>query len=134
MQDHYFFPEIVELRKLYPHGYHKHDRKVRAVLKQYRPIYIERLGFTNPEDVFNLTNENSLLKYYAMSYETLLTKIFDACTKQKRMETGDGMRVMQTCTILDLDNIKLTSARSAYRFAKPASQMAQDNYPEILGK
>lgn len=56
-----------------------------------------------------------------MSYETLLTKIFDACTRQKKIETGDGTRVVQTCTILDLDNIKLTNARAAYRFAKPAS-------------
>lgn len=38
----FYFPEVIQLRKLYPHGYHKHDKK-------YRPIYIERLGFTNPE-------------------------------------------------------------------------------------
>ena len=69
-----------------------------------------------------------------MSYEFLLTKIFDACTKQRLAETGDGTRVMQTCTILDLKGIKITKAPAAYRFAKPASKMAQDNYPEILGK
>jgi len=37
----YYFPELPALRKLYPHGYHKFDKK-------YRPIYIERQGFTNP--------------------------------------------------------------------------------------
>ena len=41
---------------------------------------------------------------------------------------------MQTCTILDLKDIKLSNAGSAYRFAKPASEMTQNNYPEILGK
>ena len=69
-----------------------------------------------------------------MSYETLITKIFDACTKQKEIETGDSTRVMQTCTILDLKDIKLSNAGSAYRFAKPASEMTQHNDPEILGK
>jgi len=64
-----------------------------------------------------------------MSYETLLSTIFDACTRQKKLETGEGTRVMQTCTILDLKGIKLSKAGDAYRFAKPASQMAQDNYP-----
>jgi hypothetical protein len=41
--------------------------------------------------------------------------------------------VTQTCTILDLKDIKLTQASSAYKFVKPASEMAQNNYPEILG-
>jgi len=41
---------------------------------------------------------------------------------------------MQTCTILDLKDIKLSNVGEAYRFAKPASEMAQNNYPEILGK
>ncbi len=36
---------------------------------------------------------------------------------------------MQTCTILDLKDIKLSNAGAAYRFAKPASEMAQNNYP-----
>lgn len=25
---HYYFPELLQLRKVYPHGYHKHDKKV----------------------------------------------------------------------------------------------------------
>lgn len=45
-----------------------------------RPIYIERVGFLNVDQVFKFTTEERLLKYYALSYETLLTKIFDACT------------------------------------------------------
>ncbi len=64
-----------------------------------------------------------------MSYETLLTTIFDACTQQKLRETGDGTKVNQTCTILDLKDIKLSKVNDAYKFAKPASQMAQNNYP-----
>lgn len=71
-----------------------------------------------------------MLKYYALSYETLLTKIFDACTefRRKSVEGFDG-RIQQTCTILDLKDVSLGSASKAYNFIKPASAMAQDNYP-----
>lgn len=47
--------------------------------------------------------------------------------------TGEDVRVSQTITILDLKDVKLGSASKAYNFVKPASEMAQDNYPEILG-
>ena len=43
---------------------------------KYRPIYIERLGMTHPDDVFKLADENQLLGYYAMSYEFLISSIF----------------------------------------------------------
>ena len=85
IQGNYYFPQVTELRKIYPHGYHKHDRKVIYLEIQYRPIYIERLGLTEPEDVFKLADEKQLLNYYAMSYETLLSTIFDACTRQKQL-------------------------------------------------
>lgn len=103
-------------------------------MSQFRPIYIERVGSTIPEEVLKITSDHRLLSYYAMSYERLLTTIFDACTQQKKRQTGDDSPVMQTCTILDLKNIKLSNTSSAYKFVKPASEMAQNNYPEILGK
>ena len=118
----FHIPEIVELRKDYPHGYHKVD-------KLGRPIYIERVGFLNPDKVFKFTTEDRLLHYYALSYETLITKIFDACTQFRKKSTGEDKRVAQTCTILDLKDVKLGSASKAYNFVKPASAMAQDNYP-----
>ena len=63
----------------------------------------------------------------------MLTTIFDACTEHRRKMTGEDVRVSQTITILDLKDVKLGSASKAYNFVKPASEMAQDNYPEILG-
>jgi hypothetical protein len=101
--------------------------------KQGRPIYIERIGFIDITEVYKFTNEERLLKYNALSYETLITKIFDACTEFRRKSTGEPGRIQQTCTILDLKDVSLTSASKAYNFIKPASAMAQDNYPEILG-
>lgn len=42
---------------------------------------------------------------------------------------GGNGKVQQTCTILDLKDVKLGSASKAYNFIKPASALAQDNYP-----
>lgn len=52
-----------------------------------------------------------MLTYYTLSYETLLNKIFPACTAFK-MATGnnDGAKVTQTLTILDLKDVSLGSA------------------------
>lgn len=75
-----------------------------------------------------------MLHYYALLYESLLTTIFDGCTKAKAMVTGEHNRVTQTVTILDLKHVKLGNASKAYDFVKPVSAMAQNNYPEILGK
>lgn len=88
---------------------------------------------TQIDQVMKLTNESTLLNYYSMSYEVLLTKIFDACSQQRQKETEDPTRVMQTCNILDLKDVKLRKAPEAYKFIKPASEMAQNYYPEILG-
>lgn len=71
----------------------------------------------------------NLLQYYAVLYETLLTTIFDGCTKARQQATGEHNRVTQTITILDMKNVKLGSAGKAYDFVKPVSAMAQDNYP-----
>lgn len=88
---------------------------------------------TNIEEIWKITTPDRLLNYYAMLYEALLGKIFDGCTEQRKRETGNPDKVMQTCTILDMKDIKLGNASAAYKFVKPASEMAQNNYPEILG-
>lgn len=76
-----------------------------------------------------------MLQYYTLSYEYLLKHIFPACTEAKRKALGpDAPPVDQTLTILDLKDVSLGSASKAYGFVKPAMKMAQDNYPEMLGK
>lgn len=87
----------------------------------------------NIEEIWKVTTPDRLLAYYTTLYEELLSSIFPACTRQRQKETGTQETVTQTCSILDLKDIKLTQASSAYKFVKPASEMAQNNYPEILG-
>lgn len=86
------------------------------------------------DKIFKCMTTQNMLQYYAVLYETLLTTIFDGCTKAREIATGQHNRVTQTITILDLKHIKLGNASKAYDFVKPVSAMAQNNYPEILGK
>ena len=43
-------------------------------------------------------------------------------------------RVMNSLTILDMKGVKMGKMKASYDFVKIASGVAQDNYPEILGK
>ncbi|KRW99487.1 CRAL-TRIO domain [Pseudocohnilembus persalinus] len=116
------FNELPEVKKHYPHGYHKTD-------KQGRPVYIERVGSLNLKNLFEQTTEERLIKYYIQSYEILLQRIFPACSVLK------GEKVDQTVTILDLKGASMKMmSKTVYNFIQLASKVAQDNYPEILGR
>lgn len=69
------------------------------------------------------------MKYYMQSYETLLKRIFPACS------VAAGRRIEQTCSILDLKGASMgMMSKQVYSFIKIATSVAQDNYPEMLGK
>mmetsp|Transcript_22853 Transcript_22853/g.17312 ORF Transcript_22853/g.17312 Transcript_22853/m.17312 type:complete len:115 (+) Transcript_22853:82-426(+) len=51
------FKEDELVQKYYPHKYHKID-------KHGRPIYIERQGQINVNELFAITNDDNLMKHY----------------------------------------------------------------------
>ena len=51
----------MQVKKLYPHGYHKTD-------KDGRPIYIEMLSQINLKELFKTTTIERLTKYYILTY------------------------------------------------------------------
>lgn len=67
------YDEIDAVQAVYPHFYHKIDKKG-------RPIYIERLGLLKIDELFKLTTEERLVKHYIISYETLMRLRFPACS------------------------------------------------------
>jgi len=120
--DTYVFSEIDEVKKFYAHGYFRTDR-------QGRPIYIERVGLLKLQNLFKVTTQDRLVKYYCQSYERLLKDIFPACSK------AAGKPIAQTCTILDLKGGSMSMMSSqVYNFVQLASKIGQDYYPEILGQ
>lgn len=118
----YEFPEVTEMKKFYPHGYHKTDR-------QGRPIYIECLGKLDLKQLFDLTNTDRMIKYYVREYERTLLVRLPACS------TAAGRKIEQSLTILDLEGLSMKlMSKQTYDFVKIASSIAQDYYPEMLGQ
>jgi len=98
-------------------------------LKQGRPIYIERIGNLKIKELFKVTTEERLIKYYIQSYERLLHEMFPACSQ------AAGHRVEQCVTILDLKGSSTSiMSKQVWDFIKLASNLGQDNYPENLGR
>lgn len=84
----------MEIKAIYPHGYHK-------TCKIGRPIYIELINKVNIDDVFKITTEERMIKYYIKEYERTLKERFPACSKIQ------GRLIEQSVTILNLDGVGL---------------------------
>ena len=122
LRENFFLENLIEVKKLYPHGYHRTD-------KLGRPIYIELYDKTDVKGLFKITTEENMVKYYIKQYERQMKYIFPACSAvvQKPIE--------QSCTILDANEIGITSLVGPIKgFLKLASDIGQDYYPEMLGK
>ena len=116
------FPELQALKEVYPHGFHKTDRFGRL-------IYIERYCSIDMKRIFEITTEERMMRYYIREYESMVTIRMPSCC------VAAGYTVEQSLTILDLggSSTKLMK-KSVYKFVKLASGIAQDYYPEVLGK
>ena len=113
---------LLDIKRLYPHGYHRTD-------KIGRPVYIELYDKTDVKGLFKVTTEEKMINYYIKQYERQIKYIFPACSAvvQKPVE--------QSCTILDANGIGITSLVGPIKgFLKLASDIGQDYYPEMLGK
>lgn len=119
--DTFVFHELEEVKKFYPHGYFRTDRKG-------RPVYIERLGKLKLTELFKVTTQDRLIRHYTQSYERLLKQIFPGCS------VACGSPISQGVTILDCKGGSLSMVSGkVYDFIKLASKLGQDYYPEILG-
>ena len=115
------FTERMEVKKYYPHGYHKVD-------KLCRPIYIELLSQINLKELFKVTDDRRLILYYIQEYERVMHFRFPACSKLK------GERVDQSFTILDVKGIGVTDlVGKTKKFLSLATAIGQDYYPENMG-
>ena len=115
------FPEFPLVRQYYPRMYHRTD-------KLGRPIYIERLGLVDVAKVTSVCATDKLLKYHIYEYEKLIKYRFKACSIKS------GKHIEQSTTILDLKGVSLSSFPSIAGLVKEVSKIAQDYYPEMLGK
>ena len=118
----YELDHLIEIKRLYPHGYHQTD-------KIGRPVYIELYDKTDVNGLFKITTEEEMVKYYIKQYERQIKYIFPACSAVVKKP------VEQSCTILDANGIGITSVFGPIKsFVKIASDIGQDYYPEMLGR
>ena len=122
LRESYEMENLIAIKKLYPHGYHRTD-------KEGRPIYIELYDKTDVKALFKITTEDKMVKYYIKQYERQIKYIFPACSAVVKRP------VEQSCTVLDANGIGITSLFGPIKgFVKLASDIGQDYYPEMLGK
>lgn len=116
------FPERKAVKALYPHFHHKTD-------KLGRPVYIERLGHLQLEEILKVTTMDRMLLYHIKEWEILINWKFAACSKKS------GRTISQSLTILDLKGVTMKTMNKQVRlFIQKITKIDQDNYPEYLGK
>ncbi|KAJ7584686.1 CRAL-TRIO domain-containing protein [Mycena floridula] len=115
------FKEKAEVDKYYPQYYHRLD-------KDGRPIYIERLGLLDVKALYAITTQERLLQRLVLEYEKFLTDRLPACS------AAVGHPVETSCTIMDLNNVSLSSFYRVKDYVSAAASIGQDRYPETMGK
>lgn len=82
----------------------------------------------NLVDLFKITTEERMMKYYVKEYERLMKYRFPSCSK------AAGHLIEQSLTILDMENIGVSILGGKVKqFVKIASDIGQNYYPEMLG-
>jgi len=122
LEEAYDFPELDVVKKHFPHFCFKTDKKG-------RPIYIERLGKVNYDEIWKVTTKERFLKYYARHNERFITRVLPPCSE------AAGTRLHQGIHILDLSGMSLKTASSGVLdLAKALMKMCQNYYPEVMGE
>lgn len=81
------------------------------------------------KELFKITSEARMMKYYIREYERLMKYRFNACSK------ASGIIVEQSFTILDMNGVGMSMLTGKIKdFIKIASNIGQNYYPEMLGQ
>ncbi|XP_006280620.2 phosphatidylinositol/phosphatidylcholine transfer protein SFH11 [Capsella rubella] len=114
------FEEYSEVKKHYPHGFHKVD-------KSGRPIYIERLGMVDLNAFLKATTLERYVKYHIQEQEKTLTSRYPACS------IASEKHVSSTTTILDVSGVGMSNfSKTARSLFMEIQKIDSNYYPETL--
>lgn len=107
----------------YPNGYC-------GVSRDGYPVYIEQYSKMDIDKIMKNFSVDELTTYYSYSYEMMIHAIFAECSKKA------GRRIDKNITILDCKGLGVMRMMKSdtRNYLKVGSSLAQDNYPEMLGK
>ena len=78
--------------------------------------------------LFTITTNERLLRNHVYEYEKLVHYRLKACSIKA------GRYIEQSCTILDLKGVPLSAFPSVFSLIREVSVIAQNYYPEMLGR
>lgn len=118
--DNFEFPELLEVKKYYPHGHHGVDR-------EGRPVYIELVGRVETAKMLHTTTMERFLKYHVKEFDRTFRIKFPACSVAAKRH------IDQTTTVMDVSGMGLKNfSKEAREFLSAVAKIDSDNYPETL--
>ena len=115
--DNFYYKELDNVLKVFPHGFHKVDKKG-------HPIYYQLINKLDVNKLFEYTTSDKLIKYFTQIFENMMKYKFKACSKER------GELIESVCIIMDIEGIGVTDLFGKTKnFLNIASKLGQDYYP-----